>query len=401
VTYTKVADLDRAVVLSFKAPHSFTGEDVLEIQCHGVPALVNAITDAFQKTGAQLALPGEFSFRAVLNEKMTLEEAEALNTALSDTSLNVAWAKHLVGFSKLGDAAAKERIASALHKISRARGRVEAAIDYPEAESEQASEVRAAQNLVEEALVSVQSLLSSYDNFSKNKSALRVVILGVPNVGKSTLLNLLSGGERALVSDEAGTTRDFVDAQVRLRSGVRVTAIDTAGIRFGDEVGRVEGAGVQRALDLAEEADAILLVKRAGARDELGEVGARLKAPILEIYSHADQQPSAQRANNHFDLLSEQGRVIQHIEAWLGETLARKELEGKPGDFWISARQATLIASAVGSLNEALSALGEDLPIELCGQSLLEAESHLRTSIGDRVSDEYIAEIFSQFCLGK
>ncbi len=399
VTYTKVADLDKAVVLFFKAPHSFTGEDVLEIQCHGVPALLNSITEAFQKVGASLALPGEFSFRALLNEKMTLEQAEALNAALSDSSLNVDWAKRLVGLSSLGEAASREQIQRALKNIAIARGRVEAAIDFSEAESEQASEVRAAQGLVEDALVSVESLLSSYQNFSKHKSGLRLVILGSPNVGKSTLLNILAGGDRALVSDEAGTTRDFVDAQVRLRSGLQITAIDTAGIRFGEDVGRVEKAGVDRALLLADEVDAIIHVKRFGDSSSSVDL-SQIKIPILEIFSHGDQSESLKRANI-FNLLSEQSKVIGFVERWVSETLVPNEGQSRSTEYWISARQAVLMESAATALRESLAALSEDLPIELCGQTLLDAEGHLRMSIGDRASDQYIGEIFSQFCLGK
>jgi tRNA modification GTPase len=403
VTVAKVADLDKAVVLFFKAPHSFTGEDVLEIQCHGIPSLVNSIQSVFLNSGASLALPGEFSFRSVLNKKMTLEEAEALNLALSDPSLSLDWAKRLVGLSSLGAAAAKDRIQTALAKIVTARGRVEAAIDYPEAESEQASEVRAAEQLVEGALVAVESLLSSYENFSKQKSGTRIVILGSPNVGKSTLLNILAGGERALVSDEAGTTRDFVDAKLRLRSGLNVTAVDTAGIRYGAEVGKVEEAGVERAMVLAKEADGILLVKKRGTPDTFAPpVG--LEAPVLELFSHADQSSDLLKNSdqaNTFNFLSEQSRVISFVESWIGTVLNRQAPSAGQAEVWISSRQATLMESASGKLREALLALREELPIELCGHSLLEAEDHLRMSIGDRASDEYIGEIFSQFCLGK
>lgn len=399
VTYCKVAETDKAVVLFFKAPHSFTGEDVIEIQCHGVKALLDSLLEVFQKNGALLALPGEFSFRAVINQKMTLEQAEALNTALSDSSLNLEWSKKLVGLSNLGEKASKDRIEWALKRLSVARGRVEAAIDYPEAESEQAEEVLAAEVLVRGALVSVENLLSSFENFSKYKSGMRMVILGSPNVGKSTLLNMLAGGERALVSNEAGTTRDFIDAQVRIRSGVKVTAIDTAGIRFGENVGSVEKAGVARALNLAEEVDAVLLVKRHGS-DDSGFDLSKIKVPVLEIFSHADIAGSQTHANS-FDFLRDQPRVLSFVEAWVNEVLLTKGPGHENSDFWISARQAVLMESAAKSLREALDALGEHLPIELCGQSLLEAEGHLRMCLGEKASDEYIGEIFSQFCLGK
>lgn len=397
-TYTKVADLDKAVVLSFRAPHSFTGEDVLEIQCHGVKALLDGILEAIQKLGGKLALPGEFSFRAVMNGKMTLEEAEALNTALSDSSLSLEWAQKLVGLSKLGEAAAKSRIEWALKKISVARGRVEAAIDYPEAEAEQASEVNAAKSLVDDAIGAVQSLRASYDNFAKRKSGLRMLILGSPNVGKSTLLNLLAGGERALVSDEAGTTRDFIETTWRLRSGLRVTSIDTAGIRFGDEVGKVEVAGVQRALSLADEVDVVVHVRKAGDNSS-PLAGRNWQVPVLELFSHADKVPSQSRLDGYFDLLNETPLVVAYLDKWLSDLPAEPPSDN--GEFWISARQAVLMESALRSLGEADLALSEQLPIELCGQFLLEAESHLRRSVGEEASQDYIGEIFSQFCLGK
>ena len=308
-------------------------------------------------------------------------------------------AKRLVGMSSLGETAAKQRIEIALKRISSARGRVEAAIDYPEAESEQASEVRAAESLVQDALVSVESLLTSYENFSKHKSGMRIAILGSPNVGKSTLLNLLAGGERALVSPEAGTTRDFVDAKLRLRSGLKVTAIDTAGIRFGKSVGLVEEAGVARAMTLAGEVDAILLVRKLGSA-ECPIDPSSLKVPVLEIYSHADLGTGGGQGHT-FNFLIEQSRAVSFVEAWLSDLQAKNPQRALSEEYWISTRQAALMESAAASLREALAALREELPIELCGQSLLDAESHLRTSIGDRASDQYIEEIFSQFCLGK
>lgn len=401
VTYTKVADIDKAVVLSFKAPYSFTGEDVLEIQCHGVKALLDSLVRLFEENGVQQALPGEFSFRAVMNQKMTLEQAEALNMALSDSSLSLGWARKLVGLSKLGEDASKERIEWALKKISVARGRVEAAIDYPEAEAEQETEVQAAKTLVEEALRSVELLLTSFENFTKHKSGLRLLILGSPNVGKSTLLNLLAGGERALVSDEAGTTRDFIDAQWRLRSGIRVTTIDTAGIRFGNDVGKVEEAGIRRALMLAEEVDAVLLVKRVGEQTPSIDP-ALLKTPHLVIQSHADLMGSPKnRDPNQFDFLNEPQKVLEYVESWVSSLVAQPSLSRDQAEYWISTRQSVVMESAAKALREALLALNEQIPIELCGQSLLEAESHLRASIGEKVSDQYIGEIFSQFCLGK
>lgn len=400
ITYTKVANLDKAVVLFFKSPHSFTGEDVIEVQTHGVRSLVDGIVAAFINHGASHALPGEFSFRAVLNNKMTLEESEALNTALSDSSLNVEWAKKLVGISPLGEEAAKSRIKDALLKISSARGRVEAAIDYPEAEAEQSADVEGATELISLAQVSIGALMTAVENFSKKKSGLRMLILGSPNVGKSTLLNLLAGGERSLVSSEAGTTRDFVESSWRLSQGTFVTSIDTAGIRFGADVGKVEESGVQRALLLAEEADAILVVRKFGEPPPPVDL-SRFNVPILEIYSHRDKIGSDKINDTDpaFDFINEGTKIQAFLDKWLSKILISSN--SQDSEFWISKRQGLLIASASASLNEALKCLNEEIPIELCGQFLLEAEKHLRMSIGENVSDEYIGQIFSQFCLGK
>lgn len=399
--------IDKALVLFFEAPHSFTGEDVIEIQCHGIAATIEAIQNEIILAGASRALPGEFSFRAVVNEKMTLSEAEALQGAFAHEGISAAWASRLLGMREAGKIGTSERLQLLLEKLATARGRIEAAIDFPEAEAEQSAEIASARLRVEEVLQAQSSLLSAYENFSKASMLPRLALIGEPNAGKSTLLNILCGGNKAIVSAMPGTTRDIVEGRLRSPRGQWWSLFDTAGIRIQksmrkDSHEQIEKAGIDLGLDAARHASLIIWVRNLDDRAD-PEVEALIRGlgkTTLEIFSHADKVRT--HANlNAFDFTREGQKVLDHLIPRIDAALFDESGKASGEDEVISLRQHSLIEASLLDLKEAQAALEGHRPIELAGEHVRSAESKIRQAIGQGLSEDYISQIFSQFCLGK
>jgi tRNA modification GTPase len=389
--------LDRALVLYFKAPHSFSGEDVLELQVHGVEANVERLSEILQKLGGKLALPGEFSFRAVMNERMTLLEAEGLQRAFSVEGIRSEVAAGLLGISKEFQQSLNEKLLRALKALATARGRVEAAIDFSEAVQEQEEDLKSANQQIVEARNELTKLLGTHEGFGRNLGELRVAIVGRPNVGKSTLLNILAGGDRALVSPEAGTTRDVLDLRLRAPDGNFYRFLDTAGMRL-DAENSVEIMGIERGIDWASQAHILIRVRRAN--EAAWELDPRLQTlPSIDIFSFKDEL--SEPLVGTWDLRNDSASI--YIEVFTKLEQLRKSLQGtslRDGDL-VSARQTRLIRSALNEIRLAEGAVLGDRPLELAGDHLRLAEEALRGARGEGLTDEYIGEIFSQFCLGK
>lgn len=399
--------IDEALVLRFVAPHSFTGEDVVEIQGHGLASLVSELMGVLSEHGVRTALPGEFSFRALQNQKMSLHQAESLHEALSRADLNVGYASSLVG---AGDSSESMRtiMNGSLESLSRARGRIEAAIDFPEAAEEQSSDLRSAETFVRNTFAKLSELLTSYSNFVNSGAEPHVVIVGRPNAGKSTLLNIFAGGDRAIVSDVAGTTRDLVEARVRLPSGRWVRVIDTAGFRNLDSISDsehtpLEAAGMKKGIEAISRAN--LVIKLSSLKDphEFSSIYIE-KIPTLDLYSHRDVATTSTHDTFAFDLRAlapeEKQKLLLEMDRRL---LSEQEsnLKHSHNEPLISGRQARLIDECRLEVELALECLAGRRPIELAGDHLRAAEQTLKAAIGENLGDEYIGQIFSQFCLGK
>jgi len=399
-SYRNVGMLDKALVLFFRGPRSFTGEDVLEIQCHGVDTLVDSLIQKICSCGVRLALPGEFSFRAYFNKKMTLEQAQFLNEALSSQRITADAISKLIGHSKLNEEKANEAFVALLDKVYSARGRVESSIDFPEAEEEQSADVASALSTLEALRLELNRMLSLYENFVASASFPTVCIVGSPNAGKSTLFNLLCGAERSLVSDTKGTTRDYLESIVRVGSN-RIRLIDTAGLRVipdGSGDSSLEKLGMERGLDIVKDAQLLLWVKPFGEKDEL-QLEEWIKdeeISILEVFSFGDRVESLEA----LDLREESSarKILFLLEKTLKELSPKIESDRA---LLLSSRQFQLLRRANSHLDESLESLIGARPIELCAQSLQEIEKLLKQCIGQDVGEEYIGEIFGQFCLGK
>ena len=409
--------VDRALILFFKSPASFTGEDVLEIQLHGVSSVLDAVLSECIHLGALPALPGEFSFRAVLNSKMSLEEAEGIQTAFAMDNLGPYWASKLLGVRSSGQDGVGQRLGDALKSLVSLRGRVEAAIDFPEAETEQSAEISSALNFLELATREVSALVSSFDIFASSSKEPTFAIVGQSNVGKSTLLNVLSGGKKALVSPQPGTTRDVVESRVFLPGGLRVKILDTAGLRQNfDNLGgahqEVEKEGIALGLEVASAATALIWVRSLEDINRGTENGYTAKAinklgrPTIEIYSHQDRV--GLKTLNGFDFVSDIKKTREYIENQIITLMRTKSLENplelnQPDllETMISLRQRAVLDLVLTELNFAKACLLGERPIEIACEHVRAAEGLLHKAIGVKAGDAYIGEIFSQFCLGK
>ena len=397
--------VDRALVLYFKAPASFTGEDVIEIQVHGIASVLEIVLGECLSLGAIFALPGEFSFRAVLNSKMSLEEAEGIQSAFASESLGPYWASKLLGVRKSGDEGVSLRLAEALASLVALRGRVEAAIDFPEAENEQGEEIASALLRLKAAQKKLSSLLSSFEIFSASSREFSFAIVGQPNAGKSTLLNLLAGGKKALVSSIPGTTRDVVESRYLLRTGLWLKLQDTAGLR---QSSGIEREGMELGLEVAAQASALIWVRSLESTADFFAVEAisRLARPTIEIFSHQDKVGS--RHPRGFDFVREGKEARDFLEDEISK-LVRTETQKNLLEFerassieaLISNRQKVLIESALGELKSAELCLLGERPIEVVSEHVRAAESGLHKAIGKDAGEAYIGQIFGQFCLGK
>lgn len=400
--------VDPALVLFFKAPHSFTGEDVVEIHCHGVASIVEKTCELLSATGVRMALPGEFSFRAVMNGKMSLEEAERLNLALGSDGLNAEVSSELLGSSSQGTLSANSLLKEAIAKVQAARGRVEAAIDFPEAEGEQSADLESALLYIEELNLSLSRLLTAYENFCLHSREHRIAIVGRTNVGKSTLFNLLAGGTKAIVSKVPGTTRDVLETRVRLPSGKWVRLMDTAGLReFGSgamsDHDRLEVEGMKMSLEAAQGARLILHVRKASERtdDALlshAEIGSE---KLFHVFSHADE--AEVRSEDAFDFRSDQSALSAWLLAKLDQRIdqANASASSMSEQIALSSRQGTLLGAAREECLSARAGVTGQLPLEIAALHLKESEALLKKAVGEELGHEYIGQIFSQFCLGK
>ncbi|WCM39607.1 tRNA uridine-5-carboxymethylaminomethyl(34) synthesis GTPase MnmE [Thermus antranikianii] len=369
--------LDQALLLVFRAPRSYTGEDACEFHTHGSMAVLRRVLEALVKAGARLAGPGEFTFRAYMNGKLDLAQAEAvlaLVEAEGDLARRQAL-RSLEGSFSRKIAALEDRLLSLLAHI-------QALLDYPE----EGVEPLEARKVIGEVLEEVEALLAQARSSRLAQRGARLALIGAPNAGKSSLLNALLGYERALVSPIPGTTRDYLEAPLEL-FGIPLVAVDTAGIR--DTLDPLERAGVERALRIAEEADLVLYVAdRSAPRPSLPPLPPR----TLKVATKADLPPLWEDAE-FIPVSSVTGEGLGQLKEAIREAL----LGRGGGEYLLSERQIEALHQARERLLEA-----QNLPEDLMGLALEEALKALASLRGRKeVSEEVVARVFQNFCVGK
>jgi tRNA modification GTPase len=354
-------------------------------------------------------------------------DAEGLQTALSVDGISPGWASKLLAIDPKNQELVEGRCEAAVQMVRSARGRVEAAIDFPEAAEEQSGDLQDAEKKLLSVKSALSDLLTSYYQFSKTAGEPRVAIVGAPNAGKSTLLNALLGSERSIVSQVAGTTRDVVEVRVKLPSGRWIRLLDTAGLRAdaGTEDSAahfgIEKRGMELGLEAAEFANIVIWV--SDSRFSEGQVGgpvsggrsispntelAQLKSSmarkkmLVELHSHADLSGAKDKNSYNFNNLNqgEKRQILSELDSLLERELAAASVAGD-FDLVISRRQGQLLEIVEVEVDRALQALRGEKPIELCGEFLREAETLLCRMTAKGMGEAYIEEIFRQFCLGK
>ena len=391
------ARIDRAVLTLFPSPHSYTGEDVLEISAHGSPALLRAIVEAAMQAGARLAEPGEFTLRAYLQGRIDLVQAEAVQDLVAAVTPLQARA----AFDQLeGTLTARIReIETALFELS---ARLEASLDFPD-EGYHFVEPGAAAAEILTVVRKLDALLSDAQQGRLVREGAHVVIVGRPNSGKSSLFNRLAGSGRAIVTDIPGTTRDLVTELVDIE-GLAITLVDTAGLH-GAPADAVEREGIARTQGAQAIADLVIVVldtSRPLEGDDRDLLAAAQSRAHVIIGNKADLSPawSGEAGQEVFLVSAKTGEGLPVLRRSIAAALSNHEpLRDTPTV--TNARHANLLARAAEALRRAARAAETRTPEEFVAADLTEARMSLEEVTGARTSDDVLHEIFAKFCIGK
>lgn len=394
------AEMDECVALFFRAPHSYTGEDVIELSVHGGTAMADGLLEALIDAGCAPAGPGEFTRRALENGRMSLTQAEAVMEVIAANGRQGA---------ALAKSALDGRLAKRIGKIQTAlqtlNAHLTAWVDYPEEDVPELSDEAFVKTLTDQK-AELDALIQGYSAGAVLRHGVDCVLLGRPNVGKSTLLNLLAGFERAIVTPVAGTTRDVVEQAVML-GGIRVNLFDTAGLRETEDV--VEAEGIRRSYKKLEEAGLVLAVFDGSEplnADDL-QLAARCKGkPALALVNKNDLQQRLE-----LEQLKPYFRKILCLSAndpaareALGDAV--RELLGvtgfDPGAACLAGeRQLSAATRAQSALNEALEAAAGGFGLDAVSVCLDDALDALYALTGERADEAVIDGVFEKFCVGK
>ena len=394
--------IDEVLVMVMKGPHSFTGEDTVEINCHGGVFVVKRVLETVIKAGARPAEPGEFTKRAFLNGKIDLSQAEAVIDIIN--SKNEYALKSSVSQLK-GNV--QKKIQEIRAEILFHTAFIETALDDPEHISVDGYGQKL-KLTVDKLIEQLEKLIKSSDNGRMIKEGIKTVIVGKPNAGKSSLLNVLVGEERAIVTDIAGTTRDVLEESIRLH-GISLNVMDTAGIRDTEDV--VEKIGVNKAKEHAGEADLIIYVVDASREldqndfdimDMIREKKSIIllnKADLIAVVSKPMIQSYIDKPM--IEISAKEAKGIEELE----ETLKNMFFDGKISfndEVYITnVRQKTALMDAYESLKKVIFSIENDMPEDFYSIDLMDAYESLGSITGETIGEDLVNEIFSKFCMGK
>ncbi len=384
--------IDEVVLAIYKGPKSFTGEDLVEIICHGSSLISQQIIDVLLENGARLATNGEYSSRAFLHQKIDLVQAESINDIINATTKE---AKEISMFSLTGKtsnllAPVKTRLADIIFLI-------EVNIDFPEYEDIEQANKQQVITICDEIINMINKLIDDGEKARIIKDGIKVAIVGKPNVGKSSLLNSLVGEEKAIVTDIAGTTRDVVEGEINL-NGIVLHLLDTAGIREAKDV--VESIGVERAKKTLDDAELVIVVL-----DSTKDVDENDKEILritenhnrIIIYNKADKIADKDNDKLYVSALeNDLSALVNEIHKVLGldaQTFKQPALN--------NTRQIGLLKQARQALNKAKEDAENDLPVDLISINLMDAYNAILDILGERNRTDLSKEIFSRFCVGK
>lgn len=395
--------IDEVLVSYFKGPRSFTAEDTVEINCHGGIFVTNQILELVVKNGARLASPGEFTKRAFLNGRIDLTKAEAVMDVISSEnalSLRSSISQLRGSVYKL----IKGIRSDIIYEIAF----IESALDDPEHISLDGYREKL-RKTVDLNINKVNELIKSADTGRLIKDGIKTVIVGKPNAGKSSILNMISGTDRAIVTDIAGTTRDIIEEKIRL-GDVNLLLYDTAGIRDSDDI--VEQIGVKKALEYSKDADLIIYVVDSSTvlDDNDIHIQSILKdRKSLVLYNKSDLESKVSIEDIEKLLpgiaviktsaILEEG--LDELSLVIKDMFVKKEIQNSNEVVITSLRQKESLMNAKASLEQVLVSLDNDMPEDFYSIDLMSAYSYLGNIIGEEISDDLVNEIFSKFCMGK
>lgn len=394
--------IDEVLIIIMKAPNSYTREDVVEIDCHGGVYVMKKILDILIKSGARTAEPGEFTKRAFLNGRIDLTQAEAVIDIINSKN------KYALSNSvKLLNGKLSEQITEIRKELINNIAYIEAALDDPEHIS--------LDNYGDKLLITVDNYIDKVDNLIKTvdngkifTQGVKTVIIGKPNAGKSSILNILAGYDRAIVTDIAGTTRDTIEEQINL-AGITLNLVDTAGIRNTKDI--VEEIGVNKAKELAEEADLILYV--VDSSTELDENDYNIlniiknrKTVILLNKSDLDTVTDADSISKITDskvisVSAKDNTGLDELSETIVKLFASGEIDYNDEVYVSGERNKEALEETLESLKLVKKSINEGLPEDFYTIDLMNAYEQLGKITGESVEDDLVNEIFSKFCMGK
>lgn len=393
--------IDEVLVSYFKAPKSYTAENMCEINSHGGVVIMNKILDLCIKNGADLAEPGEFTKRAFLNGRMDLSQAEAVIDIINAKTDKEA----KISLEQL-EGNLSEKITNIRKIIISVMADIEATIDYPEYDLEEVTNAKISK-ILDEVDIILDSLEKSFYNGKILREGISTAIIGRPNAGKSSLLNIILNEERAIVTDIEGTTRDTIEEYISI-DGVPLKIIDTAGIRnASDEVERI---GVQKAIEIAKKSDVVIAIfdvsRELNKEDEeiLGLLEDKNSIILLNKID-LDRKVSLEKiksVNKPIVEISTKTRDgLQELYSEISKLFKLKEIANDGETIVSNVRHKNIILNSRRNLDKARETIRNNMPIDMISTHLKEIIEELGKITGETVTEDVIAEIFSKFCLGK
>ena len=395
--------IDEVLVSYFKAPKSYTTENMCEINTHGGNVLMKKILDMCLKNGARLAEPGEFTKRAFLNGRIDLMQAESVIDVINSKTEKEAKTsmKQLEGFLS-------KKIKDIKSKIMDVMVNIEVTIDYPEYDVEEVTKNQII-NMLDEVYPELKDLESSFDNGKLLKEGIKTAIIGKPNAGKSSLLNAILKEDRAIVTEFAGTTRDSIEEFVNI-NGIPIKLIDTAGIREATD--EVEKIGINRSKEIAKDADLIIAIFDATkelSKEDLEILDIIKDKKYIILLNKMDLEAVIDENDEHLKDFSKNIIKISALNDWgldrlyskISEMFNFSEINFDNEVIITNLRQKNLITKAIEDISKVKEVIKNEMPIDIIAMFIKNILEDLNSITGEEVSEDIINEIFAKFCLGK
>lgn len=409
ISYGKIIDesgkmIDEVLALKMSAPNSFTGEDVVELQCHGGAIVLRKVLELVLRSGARMAEPGEFSKRAFLNGRIDLSQAEAIMDII-----NAKTEKAVIAAANNIEGTVKEEIAAIRDNVIEIMAYLEADIDFPEDDIDRLSDNEVDKRLWH-IIGRIEELLKSFKSGKVLREGLKTILIGRPNVGKSSLLNAILKEKRAIVTDVPGTTRDIIEEYYSL-GGIPLILVDTAGLRETQDI--VEKIGVEKTKEELQKADLILYVldiTEEITHDDIEFIKTLPKEKVIILINKYDLMKEKEYEQTEKKLLSnykvifvsaKEGSGLKELEDWILDLYFGKGIELSGKAILTNVRQKDALSKALQAMIGAQKSLKNKMPSDFISIDIKQAWLSLGEISGETLEENIIDQIFSRFCLGK